>query len=355
MSKFLNSSLRSLLPYTPGEQPRDKKYIKLNTNESPYAPSPLVREAVTEELCRDLRLYPDPTLKELKEAIAEKYKLPAEQIFVANGSDDVLAFCFMAFGEGGFACPDITYGFYPVFSELFNCELIEIPLREDFSIAYEDYISINRNIIIANPNAPTGLLLKEQDIKKIAESNPNNIVIIDEAYIDFSGSIGSLKLLEELDNIIIVQTFSKSRALAGLRIGYAMASKDIIEDLTKVKYSFNPYNINSLSIKAATAALQDKSYYEAIVNKIINTRERTKKSLDALGFYYLDSKANFILATHERVPGEYLYKELKERGVLVRYFNKEIINNYIRITIGTEEQMDILLKELKKIVEGWIG
>lgn len=352
MSKFLRECYDSLVPYTPGEQLNDKKYIKLNTNESPYPPSPRVREVLNGELIDNLKLYSDPELKVLKKAIAEHFNVTSENVFCGNGSDDVIAFSIMAFcGNGGeLCCPDITYSFYPVYCDLFGVKLIQKPLKDDFIIDINDYIGINKNIIIANPNAPTGLVLTVDEIEKIVASNPDNVVIIDEAYVDFCNET-CVGLLKKYKNLIVTQTFSKSRSLAGLRLGFALASEELIEDLEKIKYSFNPYNINTLTVTAGAAAIADIDYYRDCNQKTVAIREKTKEMLADCGFECLDSQSNFIFAKHNKIPAEQLYLKLKERGVLIRYFNKPKISDYVRITVGDEQQMATLVETVSQIAK----
>ena len=345
MSRFLRDSFSSLVPYTPGEQLNDKKYIKLNTNESPYPPSPKVKEVLNGELIDNLKLYSDPELKVLKSAVAQHFGVESENVFCGNGSDDVIAFSIMAFcGNGGeLCCPDITYSFYPVYCDLFGVNLIQKPLKDDFTVDINDYIGINKNIIIANPNAPTGLVLSVSDIEKIVSSNPDNVVIIDEAYVDFCNE-SCVGLLSEYKNLIVTQTFSKSRSLAGLRLGFALGDKELIADLEKMKFSFNPYNINTLTVTAGAAAIKDIDYYKNCNQKTIEIREQTKKALSDIGFNCLDSQSNFIFAKHDKIPAEQLYLKLKENGVLIRYFNKPRISDYVRITDGDDEQMSRLVE-----------
>ncbi len=352
MSKFLRECYDSLVPYTPGEQLNDKKYIKLNTNESPYPPSPKVKDVLNGEVIDNLKLYSDPELKALKDAIAEHFGLNRENVFCGNGSDDVIAFSIMAFcGNGGeLCCPDITYSFYPVYCDLFKVNLIQKPLKDDFTIDVNDYIGINKNIIIANPNAPTGLVLSVDEIEKIVASNPDNIVIIDEAYVDFCDET-CVGLLKKYKNLIVTQTFSKSRSLAGLRLGFALASEEIIEDLEKIKYSFNPYNINTLGVIAGAAAIADDEYYRDCNRKTVAIREKTKLMLKECGFECLDSQSNFIFAKHNKIPAEQLYLRLKEQGILIRYFNKPRISEYVRITVGDDWQMEQFVSAVSLIAK----
>lgn len=353
MSRFLSSKYLSLEAYTPGEQPRDMKYIKLNTNESPYPPSKRVVDALTSEEVLKLNLYSDPTCRALKMSIAELYGVEYENVFVSNGSDDILNFSFMAFCEGdrrGVKFPEISYGFYSVYSELHGASYKAIPLKNDFSIDINDYMSNDANVVIANPNAPTGIALTLAEIEKIVKANPDYLVLIDEAYVDFGGE-SAVELTKKYSNLLVVCTFSKSRSLAGARLGFAIANKEIIADLEKIKYSTNPYNINRLSLIAGEMAILDNGYYMDNCKKIIETREYTQNKLKELGFEVTDSKANFIFAKSDKIGGKELYLKLKERGILVRHFDKEKIKNYNRITVGTREEMDTLLLAITDILK----
>lgn len=351
MSKFMNEKYCRLEAYTPGEQPQDKKYIKLNTNESPYPPSQGVLDAVNTDAVSLLNLYPDPECKDLRRTIAEQYTVEEKNVFVGNGSDDILNFAFMAFcgKDSPAAFPDISYGFYKVYAELHAIPFTEIPLNGKLEVCVRDYIGINKNIFIANPNAPTGLTLSLDDISRICESNKNNIVVIDEAYVDF-GAESSVNLTKKFDNLITVMTYSKSRSMAGARLGFAIANEEIIKDLEKIKYSTNPYSINRLTNLAGIAALKDNSYYVENCKKIIEAREYTKVELQKLGFELTDSKSNFIFTKNSNIDGEMLYKKLKEKGILVRHFSKDRIKDYVRITVGTKEQMDALLAAIKTVI-----
>lgn len=351
MSRFMNDKYASLEEYVPGEQPTDMKYIKLNTNESPFPPSPAVFKAVNDDEIGKLELYPDPECGSLTKKLAETYGVEPENIFIGNGSDEVLNFAFMAFCQNGAAFADITYGFYEVFADLHVIDAKVIPLKEDFSICPQDYMGIGRAVFIANPNAPTGMQLSLEDIEAIVKSNPDNVVVVDEAYVDFGGN-SAVELTKKYDNLLVVMTYSKSRSLAGGRLGFSIGSKEITADLRKIKYSTNPYNINRLTLVAGEASLNDDKYYKDNCQKIIRNREYTVKKLEALGFEVLPSKANFIFARTDRMSGDMLYKKLKENGILVRHFTKERINDYLRITIGTEEQMQALVAMIKKILEG---
>lgn len=350
MSRYMVPRLEMLEAYTPGEQPRDKAYIKLNTNESPYPPAPGVVEAMTAREVEDLRLYSDPTCKALKEKLAGLYGLEPEQIFVSNGSDDILNFAFMAFGGDGAVFPDITYGFYPVFCELHGVPYREIPLRGDFSVDHRDYMGAGCMVTIANPNAPTGLSLSMDAIEEFLRTNPDHVVVIDEAYVDFGGE-SCYGLLDRYDNLLVVRTFSKSRCLAGGRLGYAFGSAELIADLEKIKYSTNPYDVNRLTQKLGAATIDAESYYQEKCAAIIKTREWTAGELKKLGFEVLPSQTNFLFAKTERMEGLALYRALKDRGILVRHFAKERIKEYNRITIGTPEQMECFLDTVKRILE----
>lgn len=349
MSRFLNENLKSLESYTPGEQPRDKNYIKLNTNESPYPPSPEVIQAISADEVSDLRLYSDPTCKVLKEKLAQRYDVNPENVFVSNGSDESLNFFFMAFcsSENKVIFPEISYGFYKVFCDLYGISYEQIPLSNDFSISINDYTNVKKHVVIANPNAPTGLALSVSDIEKIVKSNPDNLVLIDEAYVDF-GAQSVIPLTKKYDNLVVVQTFSKSRSLAGARLGFAIANEKIIEDLEKIKYSTNPYNINRLTLVAGVAAIDSDDYFMKNCEKIIKTREYTEDELKKLGFYCIPSSANFIFAKSDKIKGETIYKKLKEKGVLVRHFTKPEICDFNRITIGTQEEMQNFITKVKE-------
>jgi len=351
MSRFLTERLSSLTEYVPGEQPRDKKYIKLNTNESPYPPSPEAIKAIDSLAVADSRLYCDPEAKFLKEAIAEAMGVESKNVFVSNGSDEVLNFFFMAFcDEKNSVCfPEISYGFYKVFADLYSLPYEMIPLREDFSIDIKDYIGKGKNIVIANPNAPTGIALSLEEIEQIVSSNRENIVVIDEAYVDFGGE-SAVNLTKKYDNLLVVQTFSKSRCLAGARLGFAIANEEIIKDLEKIKFSTNPYNVNRITQTLGIMAIKDKDYFENCRNKIIEAREYTVDALTNLGFSVLPSKANFLFAKSDDINGKELYLKLKDNGILVRHFDK--IDEYNRITIGTMEEMEALINTIKEILRG---
>ncbi len=352
MSRFFDEKYSGLAAYVPGEQPQDKKYIKLNTNESPYPPSPETIAAVNVSETELLRLYPDPDGRILTKKLADLYGVKSENVFLANGSDDILNFAFMAYCANGrksyFA--DITYGFYSVFANLHGSDYTAVPLEADFTIDAEKFCGVNGGVFIANPNAPTGLALGLDDIEKIIKSNPDNVVVIDEAYVDF-GAQSAVSLVDKYDNLLVVQTFSKSRSMAGARLGFAIGSAEIIADLHKLRYSTNPYNINRLTLVAGAAAIDSQSYYTHNCEKIIKTREYTTTELQKLGFEVLPSKANFVFAKSPDVDGGELYVKLKEQGVLVRHFTAERIKDFNRITIGTPEEMAVLIEKIKGILE----
>ncbi|MBO5338750.1 MAG: histidinol-phosphate transaminase [Clostridia bacterium] len=351
MSRFFSERYSSLVPYTPGEQPKNMEYVKLNTNESPYMPSNNVYDAVKKE-AEKLHLYSDPQASIITEKIAKRYGVDKDMVLVTNGSDEVLNFAFMAYGdkEREMLFPNITYGFYTVFADLNGVKYREVPLKDDFTIDTSDYIGKNTTIVIANPNAPTGIALTRDQIEEIIKSNPNNVVIIDEAYIDFGGE-SCVDLVHKYDNLLVTMTFSKSRSMAGARIGFGIGSKAIINDLNTIKYSTNPYNVNRISQVAGACAIDDDSYYMDNCKKIIEARQYTKNELEKMGFFVLDSKANFIFARSNKISGEELYLKLKEKGVLVRHFTSEKIKDFNRITIGTKEQMDIFLNKTREILE----
>lgn len=351
MSRFFSSKYSALVPYTPGEQPKERRFVKLNTNESPFPPSPSVVEAVREEAGR-LQLYSDPEASVLVSKFAEVYGIDKSRVIMTNGSDEVLNFAFMAFSdkEHPIVFPNITYGFYPVFAELSGIPYEEIPLTSDFRIDYRDYLGINKNIVIANPNAPTGIALPLSEIEEIVSTNPDNVVIIDEAYVDF-GAESAVSLIDKYDNLLVTGTFSKSRSLAGARLGFGIATESLISDLHTIRYSTNPYNVNRMTIAAGYRAMCDNSYYMDNCRTIIENREYTRERLISMGFEVLPSSANFLFAKSDRISGEALYLALKDDGILVRHFTKELIKEYNRITIGTREEMDILLSSITRILK----
>lgn len=341
-------NIRKVVPYTPGEQPNQSDMIKLNTNENPYPPAPKVQQVLKEMDAGDLRLYPDPSAGALVKAIADYYGLNEDQVFVGVGSDDVLAMSFLTFfnGEKPVLFPDITYSFYDVWAELFGIPYERPALDDSFHIKKEDYFKENGGIIFPNPNAPTGVELPLQDIEEILKANPGSVVIVDEAYIDF-GAHSALPLISKYDNLLVVQTFSKSRSMAGMRIGFACGNPVLIKYLNDVKYSFNSYTMNRTSLAAGVAAIGDRDYFEDTCQKIMDTREWTQKELKALGFTFQDSKANFIFAAHKTCPAKQIFEALRAKHIYVRYFAKPRIDNYLRITIGTREEMEQLIRFLK--------
>ena len=351
MSRFFSQRFSSLVPYTPGEQPRDMRYIKLNTNESPFPPSPKVTEAVERE-SKKLQLYSDPDCKALTQKLSERYGVKPSQVILVNGSDEVLNFAFMAFADEQrpLAFADITYGFYPVFAELNRIPYKEIPLKEDFSICVDDYIGIPNTVVIANPNAPTGKYLPLSEIERVVASDPHRVVIVDEAYIDFGGE-SAVTLVNKYDNLLVTQTFSKSRSMAGARLGFGIGNEKLIADLHTIRYSTNPYNVNRMTEAAGVAALEEDDYYMTNCKTIMQNRAHAADALRELGFEVTDSMANFLFAKSSRIGGEELYLELKKRGVLVRHFGKERIKDHNRITVGTAEQMEILIDTVKEILE----
>ena len=351
MSEFLSDRFRSLDVYTPGEQPSDAAYVKLNTNESPYPPPAGVIEALCADELGKLRLYPDPDGTRLIRALADFYGVQSKNVIIGNGSDELLAFAFLAFCDSGrgVVFPDVTYGFYPVYAELYGIPYVTVPLRDDFTIDLAAYFGLRKNIVIANPNAPTGIALPLSDIEAIVKANPGHVVLIDEAYVDFGGE-SAIPLTREYDNLLVVQTYSKSRSMAGARLAYAIGSAPLIADLSKMKYSFNPYNVNRLTQLAGEAALREDAYYKDKCREIIETRGYTESALKKLGFATTDSSANFIFAKHSDAGGHELYAGLKARGILVRHFNKPRISDYLRITVGTKDQMDTLLDEITYVL-----
>ena len=351
MSRFLKQTYQELEAYVPGEQPRDMVYIKLNTNESPFPPAPQVAEAMTKEQVDLLRLYSDPTCKVLKEKLANLYGVKTENIYVGNGSDEVLEFAFMAFSQDGVLFPDITYGFYTVFGDLFRTDYRQVPLKEDFSVDYKDYCNAGKMIVIANPNAPTGLSIPVWQIEEILKSNPDHVVLIDEAYVDFGGE-SCYPLLNQYENLLVVRTFSKSRCLAGGRLGYAIGPANLIADLEKLKFSTNPFNVNRLSMVLGEATVDAEDYYQEKCREIIAIREKTTELMREMGFEVLPSQGNFIFARHNAIGGEALYLELKKRGILVRHFNGARIREFNRITMGTAEQMDKFIATVREIMAG---
>jgi len=350
--RFWSPEVRELEPYVPGEQPKIQNLLKLNTNENPYPPSPKVVEAVQavlHEQADALRLYPDPDATALKQAIAKQQDIDVSQVFVGNGSDEVLAHIFKAFflQEEPILYPDITYSFYPVYSQFFGTKTKEIPLNENFEIDVKDYTQPNGGVIITNPNAPTSIALSLAEIEQVLQANPDRVVVIDEAYVDF-GAESAVSLINRYENLVVCQTTSKSRSLAGLRVGFAIAQSHLIAALEAVKNSFNSYPIDRFAIAAAVASFEDQAYFEEQCQKVIISREKLVRDLTELGFNVLPSKANFIFATHSQYDAGQLAQKLREQGVIVRYFNKPRINQFLRITVGTDEQNARLVQTLKQ-------
>ncbi len=353
MSRFLTKQAQALDPYVPGEQPKDREYIKLNTNENPYPPSKEVGLAIDAEL-EHLNLYPDPESTVLRDTLAEFYGLSSNQVFVGNGSDEVLAFAFPAFFSGGSVLfPNITYSFYPVFAGLFDTNYSEIPLKADFSIDAGDYCEnkkIPAGILIPNPNAPTGRYLSLSELEKIISLNPGTLILVDEAYIDFGGE-SAVSLIRKYSNLLVVMTLSKSRSLAGLRVGFAMGDKELIDGLNRVKNSFNSYTIDRLAMVGAVASIKDDAYFQQTRQKIIKTREFVTKSLESMNFYVIPSLANFLFIRHPGKSAEVLFSALRGRGILVRYFKKPIIDQFLRVTIGTDEEMKLFLEVMGELID----
>ncbi|MDO5518427.1 MAG: histidinol-phosphate transaminase, partial [Clostridium sp.] len=348
---YWNENVKTLEPYVPGEQPKDKKYIKLNTNENPYPPSEKVLQAIKDAANGDLKLYPDPSCSDLISEIASYYNVDNDEVFIGNGSDEILAFIFMTFFQKGRTVlfPDISYTFYKVYADLFKLDYEVVKLDDDFNIPLEKFKEKNGGVIFPNPNAPTGKYIEPLELEKVADANRDTVVIIDEAYIDFGGE-SMIPYTKKYPNLLVVQTFSKSRALAGLRVGFAVGNKELIEGLNRVKNSMNSYTIDRIALAGAKEAIKDEEYFQKITKSIIETRKKYSEEIKELDFKVLESKANFIFIKHSHLKGEYIYKKLKENGVLVRYFGKERIEDYLRITIGTDEQMNTLIDKLKIIV-----
>ena len=351
MSRFACEKVNGIAPYVPGEQPQDKSYIKLNTNENPYYTSDRAVKSITQDVLKNLKRYSDPECKPLVRAIANYYGVSSENVLITNGSDEALAFCFQAYGRGGVCYADVTYGFYDVFAHMYDCPVEHIHLEKDYSIDFEKYYAKHKTIVIANPNAQTGIALSLSAIEKIIIENSDNIVIVDQAYVDFFGE-NAIPLIKKYDNLVVVNTFSKSRSLAGARVGYIIADSKLIVDLNKVKYSFHPYNVNTVSMLLAKNAIEDDEYFKLTVSKIVATRAKLIDGLKDLNFYVLPSSANFVLACTQKMSGEDLYLKLKEKAILVRHFSDKRIKNFIRITVGTDQETAALLAALKEILEG---
>ncbi|MCR4436515.1 MAG: histidinol-phosphate transaminase [Clostridiales bacterium] len=353
MSKYWSKIVQNIEPYTPGEQPRDKRYIKLNTNENPYPPSPRVMAAIKNAADETLRLYPDPTCRELRSVVGRYYNVHEDQVFVGNGSDELLAFAFQAFFNPGkpILFPDISYSFYPVYAQLYNIHHELVPLEDDFSIPVEMFFKDNGGVIFPNPNAPTAKAISEQAVASILKHNMDRVVIVDEAYIDFGGE-SVVKLIKEFPNLLVIQTLSKSRSLAGLRIGLAFGHADLIEGLNRIKNSFNSYTVDRLALAGAAAAVEDDVYFRETTSKIIKTRDHVAGQMRELGFTVTDSKANFIFVSHPEYYAGTLYQQLRSRGILVRYFNRPRIDNFLRVSIGTDQEMNLFVKAVKEILSG---
>lgn len=344
-------NLRAVTPYVPGEQPKAANIIKLNTNENPYPPAPGVAKILGEIGGDENRKYPDPTVGRLTEALAKRYGVKNSQVFVGVGSDDVLGMCFLTFFNSSkpILFPNITYSFYPVWAELFRIPFETVALRDDFTIETKDYLKENGGIVIANPNAPTGIAMSLSEVETIVAGNPDSIVIIDEAYVDFGGE-SSRVLLDKYPNLVVVQTFSKSRSLAGMRIGFAIASEELISALQSVKYSYNSYTMNQASILAGTASVEDEAYFVDTCKKIVKTREWAKEEFAKMQFTCTDSSTNFLFVSHASVPAKKIFDELRARNIFVRYFALPKIDNYLRVTVGTDEEMEKLFAALKEIL-----
>lgn len=351
MSKYLSEIVKKIEPYVPGEQPKDKKYIKLNTNENPYPPTKKALDSIYNSLDK-LNLYPEPTTENLRRELADYYSLKEEQVFVGNGSDEVLAFSFMAYfnPEDTILFPDITYSFYPVYAGLFKLKKELVRVNDDFSLDAKLFKKENNGIIFPNPNAPTGKLMELSEIEEILKNNIENVVIVDEAYIDFGGE-SAVSLIDKYPNLLVTQTLSKSRSLAGLRVGFAFGQEDLIDGLNRIKNSINSYTVDTLAMNGALESIKDRDYFKETTEKIINTRERVTKKLKELGFKVIESKANFVFISHEEKNAEDLFKKLKENGILVRYFNMDRIDNYLRVSIGTDKEMDTFLGKLEEILK----
>lgn len=345
------NNVRRVVPYVPGEQPKDTNVVKLNTNENPYPSSPNVRKALDDFDCGRMRLYPDPEASVLVDAIAENYGVKPEQVFVGVGSDDVISMAFLTFfnSDKPVLFPDVTYSFYDVWAEVYRIPYKQMPLDENFRINAKDYMTENGGIIFPNPNAPTGVLESVDMIEEIVKANPDSVVMIDEAYIDFGGK-SCLPLIEKYDNLLVIQTFSKSRSMAGMRIGYAMGNEKLIKYMNDVKFSINSYTMNHITQICGAEAVKDKAYFEEHVNKIIDSREYTKKKLTELGFTFPDSMSNFIFAKHESADANEIFAKLKEKKIFVRHWNKPRISDYLRISIGTPEEMEKLISALGEIL-----
>ncbi len=351
MSRFFSEKYANLTPYTPGEQPKDTQYVKLNTNESPFPPSPMGQKMAA-EAAANLQLYSDPECRDLVKIAAGVFGVAEDEILFTNGSDEILNFAFMAYCDESHPAvfPDITYGFYKVFAALNRIPYEEIPLREDFTICLEDYLGVGKTVFIANPNAPTGIALSAAQVEQIVQSNPDSVVVIDEAYVDF-GAESVIPLIHKYDNLLVTGTFSKSRSLAGGRLGYGIGCKELIRDLNTIKYSTNPYNVNRMTMAAGVGTLMDETYTRKNCQTVMEVREWTVQQLKAMGFILTDSKANFLFAKHPTADGKEIYLRLKKEGVLIRHFDTPRLCEYNRITVGSKEQMEVLLEKLMEVLE----
>ena len=351
MKEFWSSRIRGLTPYTPGEQPRERKFIKLNTNENPYPPSPMAHSANRAAEDDPLRLYPDPDCTQLREVMAATCGLKPSQVFVGNGSDEVLALCFQAFFDPDriLLFPDVTYSFYPVFAALYGLQYRQVPLDEGFGVPVESFLAPNGGVVLANPNAPTGRALSLCAIRRILEGNPGAVVLVDEAYVDF-GAESAVELIDRYPNLVVVQTLSKSRSLAGLRVGFALAQENLIAALNCVKNSFNSYPLDRLALAGAEGALRDPDYFRTTTAQIIATRDRTAARLKTLGFDVCESASNFLFIAHPKAPAKVLLDGLRERGILVRWWDQPRIRNHLRVSVGTQAEMDALYDALSELV-----
>ncbi|MGN0505671.1 MAG: histidinol-phosphate transaminase [Lachnospiraceae bacterium] len=352
MSYFFLDEYENMEPYIPGEQPKDKQYIKLNANESSLPPSPKVLDAISKAQINGMAHYSDPHCMQLREAIGKVYGFPADQVFVGNGGDEVLGFCMMSFFKPGMkVCfPDITYDFYRTYAKTYRLDYEQIPVQEDLTICVEDYVNTDRDVILANPNNPTGLALSVPEIERIVAHNPKRMVIIDEAYVDY-GTKSCLPLVQKYSNLVVVRTFSKSRNMAGARIGFAISSKDIIEDMNKIKFTFNPFNMSSLAIAAGTAAVLDEDYFKRCLKTVTDNREYFEEELEHMGFQVVRTCTNFTFARHDGINAGEMCRKLKNRGILVRHYADSRVEEYLRITIGTREEMEIVLQNIREIME----
>lgn len=353
MSRFLSAKHAALAPYTPGEQPRDMQYIKLNTNENPFPPSPKAQQYAAEAL-KKLQLYSDPECTLLKEKLAALCGVDKDEVLPTNGSDEILNFAFMAFGDQDHPAlfPDITYGFYPVFAQLSGIPYREIPLKEDFTIDLTEYDGHEGLIVIANPNAPTGIAIPRDEMEAFIRRNPQAVIVVDEAYVDFGGE-SCVPLIRKYDNLLVTQTFSKSRSMAGARLGFGVGCKALIADLNAIKYATNPYNVNAMTMAAGVGVLEDEDYTRQNCRTIIETREWTAQALTESGFECLPSRTNFLFVRHPALDGAATYQHLRQKGVLVRYFAKPRLSDFLRITIGTQEQMQAVVQALREEVEAY--